>query len=80
MEMKVKGETFYVLEAGGEKWIYDTEDNAIETLKSLVSKGKGLNPEDVSILEVNTAGEKWEIKSVPWSKIAIGLIKGGGKA
>lgn len=76
MEMKVKNDVFYLLDAGDEKWVYDTESGAVEALKTLVSK-KDLNPENVSILEVNTAGEKWEIKSVPWSKIAMGLMKGG---
>ena len=76
MELKVKKDTFYLLDAGGEKWIYDTEGEALKALKTLVSTKKTLDSENVSILEVNTAGESWEIKSVPWSKIAIGLIKG----
>ena len=77
MELKVENDTFYLLDAGGEKWIYDTESEALKALKTLVSTKKALDPESVSILEVNTAGDKWEIKSVPWSKIAIGLMKGG---
>lgn len=76
MEMKVKNDRFYLLDATDEKWIYDSEDGAIGALKTLVSTNKGLNPEDVNILEVNVAGEKWEIKSVPWSRIAIGLMRG----
>lgn len=74
--MKVKSDRFYLLDATDEKWIYDSEDGAIEALKKLVSTRKGLNPEDVNILDVNIAGEQWEIKSVPWSRIAIGLMKG----
>lgn len=77
MELKVKNDTFYLLDAGDEKWIYDTENGAIEALKMLASKKEKLDPENMSIWEVNAAGEKWEIKSVPWSKIAIGLMKGG---
>ena len=76
MEMKVKNDRFYLLDAIDEKWIYDSEDGAIDALKALVSKNKELNPEDVNIFEVNTAGENWEIKSVPWSRIAIGLMRG----
>jgi hypothetical protein len=76
MELKVKNNTFYLLDAGDEKRIYDTESEAVKALKTLVSTKKTLDPESVSILEVNTAGEKWEIKSVPWSKIAIGLMRG----
>jgi len=77
MEMEIQNGTFYVLEAGNEKRIYDTESNAVESLKTLLSENKDLNPENVSIFEVNTAGDKWEIKSVPWSKIAIELIRRG---
>lgn len=77
MELKVENDIFYLLDTGDEKWVYDTENNAVEALKSLTSKKKELDPESVSIWEVNTAGESWEIKSVPWSKIAMGLMKGG---
>ncbi len=76
MELEIENDTFYVLEAGNEKRIYDTESNAVGSLKTLLSENKDLNPENVSIFEVNTAGEKWVIKSVPWSKIAIELIRG----
>jgi len=76
MEFKVKNNTFYLLDAGKEKWIYDSEGEAVEALKKLVSERKELDPETLSILEVNVAGEKWEIKSVPWSKIAMGLLRG----
>jgi len=76
MEMKVKNDKFYLLDAGEDKWIYDSEDSAIKALKALASTNKELNPENVNIFEVNVAGEKWEIKSVPWSTIAIGLMRG----
>ena len=74
--MKVKNDKFYLLDAGKDKWIYDSEDSAIKALKALASTNKELNPENVNIFEVNVAGEKWEIKSVPWSRIAIGLMRG----
>jgi hypothetical protein len=76
LELKVKNDTFYLLDAGDEKWIYDTESEAVRALKTLVSLKKELDLESVSILEINTVGEKWEIKSVPWSRIAMELIKG----
>jgi hypothetical protein len=75
MELKVKNDTFYVLVIGDEKRIYDTESDAIASLKTLVSD-KELNPEDMNIFEVKM-GEKWEIMSIPWSRIALQLIKGG---
>lgn len=79
MELKIKDDVFYVLEAGKEKRLYDTEGDAIGSLKTLVSENKELNPESVSIIEVNIKGEKWEMKTMPWSKIAIELIRGGEK-
>jgi hypothetical protein len=79
MEMKVKNSVFYLLDAGDEKWIYDTESDAIGALKKLVSGGKEIDHENLSILEVNTEGEHWQIKALPWSKIAIGLMRGEKK-
>lgn len=74
--MKVKNDRFYLLDATDEKRIFDSEEGAIAALKTLVSSRKELNPEDLNIFEVNVAGEKWEIKSVPWARIAIGLMRG----
>lgn len=76
MEMKIESDKFYILETGEEKWIHDTEESAVQSLKRKVSKSKDLNPKDVCIIEVNTTGEKWKIQEVPWSKIAIKVIRG----
>ncbi len=77
MELKIEKDTFYLLDAGKDKRLCDTESNAIQSLKQVAAADKDLNPEAISIVEINTSGEKWEIKSVPWSKIAIGLIREG---
>lgn len=77
MELKLKGEVFYMLDGGNEKRIFDTDKEAIESLKRMASENKSLDPEKLSIFEVNTKGEKWSISQVPWSKIAMELIKGG---
>lgn len=79
MELKVRNDVFYVLDAGKEKTLFDTESDAVAKLKEVVSGNKELNPENVSIVEVNIKGEKWEMKQIPWSKIAIELIRGGEK-
>lgn len=76
MKMKIKEGRFYVLDAKTEKWVHDTEDSAIESLKELVSQNKDLAADEITIWEVNTEGAEWEIKGVPWSKIAVGLIRG----
>jgi len=77
MEMKIEKDTYYLLDAGDDKRLCDTENNAIQALKQVAAADKDLNPETISIMEINTSGAKWEIKSVPWSKIAIGLIREG---
>jgi len=71
--VKVEGETFYLLETGDEKHIFNTEDEAITKLKE-ISENEKPNPEETLIFEVNSKGEEWSIKQVPWSKIAIGLL------
>lgn len=77
MEMKIKDDRFFVLEIEQDKWIIDTESNAIKSMKETISKtGGNLSPENVSILEINVKEKKWEIKELPWSRIAIALIKG----
>jgi len=74
VEMKIK-DKFYVMEAETEKGVYDTSNAAIEAL-TIIAKGKPqLNPEKVNIYEVNTVGQKWEIKTIPWAQIAMELLK-----
>ena len=75
-ELKVENDVFYLLDANGEKWLYATEQDAIASLKDVIAKDKELSPETVSIVEVNTVKETWEMKAVPWAKIAIELIRG----
>jgi hypothetical protein len=82
MEMKVKNDKFYLLEASifehalsNAKWIYDTESDAVKGFKRLISE-KALDPQNIVIMEVDTTKEKWEINSVPWAKIAVQLVKG----
>lgn len=81
MEMKVKNDKFYLLEASvfehalsNEKWIYDSESDAVKGFKRLISE-KELDPENIIIMEVDTSKGKWDINSVPWAKIAMQLVK-----
>lgn len=76
MELKIEADIFYVLDAGNEKRLYNSEKDAIESLKAIVAENADLNPENVNIIEVNIKEEQWEMKTVPWSKIAMGLIRG----
>ncbi len=57
-----------------DKWIYGTEKEAIKSLKNFIST-ENLNPEGTNLLEVDLNGKQWSVKGVPWSKIAILLLK-----
>ena len=74
--IRIQNEKFYVLASKNEKWIYINEDQAVKALKKLLAENENLNPGDVSLLEVSTTGEEWEIKQVPWSRITLLLIRG----
>jgi len=77
---KVSNDKFYVLDIEGEKWVFAKESDALKALKEEVLKREEVKAEKVNILEVNMSGEKgWEIKGIPWSKIAIQLIKSSEK-
>ena len=77
MELKIKNDTFFVLEAGKDKIIFDEVGDAVKRLKEVVANNKELNPENVNIVEVSVKGEKWEMKTIPWARIAIELIRSG---
>ena len=76
MKMKIEDGKFYVLEAGNEKWIYSLENEAINSLKEMLSENKSLDEKNISILEVDMREENWQVKQIPWSKIALKLIRG----
>jgi len=76
MSIKIEKNKFYILEAGNDKWIYSSEKDAINSLKEKLSENKDLNQDNVNILEVDTKEEKWQIKQMSWSKIAVELIRG----
>lgn len=67
--MRVQNDKFYVLKSKDEKCIYANEERAVTVLSGLLKENKNLNPEEISLLEVNVAREEWEIKQVPWSRI-----------
>lgn len=76
MKLKIENDMFYILEVENNKWIYNVEDEAISSLKETLSENRDLDEKNVSILEVNTRGERWQIKQISWSKIALKLIRG----
>ena len=68
---------FFVLETSEAKSLFDTEADAVGKLKEAVAKNTDLDSNNVSIIEVNIKGEKWEMKTIPWAKIAMELIRSG---
>ena len=76
MSIKIENDKFYILETGEQKWIHSSENGAIKSLKKLLAENKDLTQENVSILEIDTKEEKWQIKQISWSRIAIELIRG----
>ena len=70
MELKIKGKTFYLLDADNDKRIYDDESKSVKALESIISQKEDIDPESIDIMEVNM-GERWEIESVPWTRIVI---------
>ena len=77
MELRIDNDKFYVLELGKQKRIFDSEEAAVASLKEALAEDEKLNPEGVNILEVDTSEEQWKIQGVPWSRIAVSLIRSG---
>ena len=75
--MRIQNDKFYVLKSNDGKWIYSNEEHAVAVLRDLLKDNTSLNPEEVSLLEVNVEAEEWEIKQVPWSRITMLLIREG---
>lgn len=74
MGIELKKDIFYMLEIGEKKWVFETEEDAVAKFKALAMK-QSLTPDDINILEVDISQEKWNIKGIPWSKIALQLIQ-----
>lgn len=76
-ELAVKENKFYVLtvKQGKEKKItlHIDDDSPVRKIKEYL-KG-GTSPDHIELMAVEIKEEKFEIKGVPWSTIAIGLVK-----
>jgi len=62
----------YCLDTGKEKYLFATEDEAIEQLRKLDKSS--INPDNSQIVQVNTTGNAWKLTQVPWSHIAVKLL------
>lgn len=77
MKIEIDEDIFYFVESDSGKWAFDNEKEAIEKLKQIVSENELNEDNSISLLQVNTTDQKWQIKEIPWSKIAMQLMKGG---
>ena len=64
--------TVFCLDTGSAKYLFTTEDAAIEYLKTLDKKD--INPDNSQIAQVLATGNTWKLTQVPWSRIAIKLL------
>ena len=76
-ELEVKENKFYVLtvkqEKGNKITLHSDMDSPVRRVKECL-KG-GTNPNDIELMAVEIKEEKFEIKSVPWSMIAVRLVE-----
>ena len=76
MELEVKGKEFYVLRVkqGNVKvTLHNEMDSPTKKIKEYLKKGT--NPDDIELMTVEIEEDKFEIKGVPWSTIALGFVK-----
>jgi hypothetical protein len=71
--MKIEGDVFYLLDNNNDKHIFNTEQEAIDELKEISTKGE-MTPEYTLIFEIDPSGQEWNIQQIPWSKIAMELL------
>lgn len=77
MELEIKNGKFWILENKSdekniERYAYDDEKSAIGRLKQLM---KSVDVEHLFLSTVDMAGKEWKISGVPWSTIAMGLVR-----
>lgn len=73
MEMKLEGNEFWLLDSSDDKRIYDNLDDAVKSVKSLMESD--VDTDNMSLVVVTFEGDNWSIKQVPWSEIAVKLVK-----
>jgi hypothetical protein len=62
----------YCLDTGKEKYLFATEDEAIDQLRKLDKKN--INPDNSQIVQVTPTGNAWKLTQIPWSHIAVKLL------
>ena len=76
-ELEVKENTFYVLTTkqgeSSRTTLHSDMDSPVRRIKEYLKSGA--SPNDIELMIVEIKEENFEIKGVPWSEIAVRLIK-----
>ena len=76
-ELEVKENRFFVLtvteEKGRKVTLHNEMDSAVDRVRERLKAGTGTD--NIELMAVEMKEEKFEIKGVPWSTIAVGLVK-----
>lgn len=75
-EIEVKENKFYVLTVKGKErkiTLHSDMDSPIIRVKDYLKTGA--NPDDIELMVVEIKEENFEIKSIPWSTIAVRLVR-----
>lgn len=77
-ELELKNGKFFILENRSDeknikRYIYGGTKAAIDRIKELI---KTVNADKIILSTVDISGKSWNITGVPWSVIAMGLIRG----
>jgi hypothetical protein len=76
MEMKLKGNEFWLLKdtnQNGISRVFDDLNDAVKSLRELMEGDVDVT--SISLVSVDIEGDDWKIKQVPWSEIAVRLVK-----
>lgn len=77
MELEIKNGKFWILENKSdennvERYAYDDEKSAINRLRQLL---KSVDSQKLILSYIDIVGKEWNISSVPWSMIVMGLVR-----
>lgn len=77
MELEIKNGKFWILENKSdenniERYAYNDEKSAIGRLRQLL---KSVDSQKLILSYIDITGKEWNISSVPWSMIAMGLVR-----
>lgn len=77
MELEIKNGKFWILENKEdenniERFAYDDERSAMSRVKQLL---KSIDAQKLFLSTVDITGKEWQIAGVPWSLIAMGIVR-----